>query len=205
MQNAGSARHLSPLGDFRGIPADELISRLERYLSASAQRAILWYRKKKRAKQLIARVIHFVSLIALIAGGLCPLIPETLISRDLTRTGYLFLAFAGGLLMFDRLFGLSQSWMCYIVAAQQLEARFDRLRIDWLQVQVGDAKLVDESISNYSKLAIDFLNDMHFIISRETENWVSDFRGNISSLDQMLAKGPNEASRRTGARSHDKV
>jgi hypothetical protein len=109
-------------------PTNDSLNNTYRDVENTAYKFAGWYRKHKAPRQIVSLWIRGMSLAFLLAGGLCPLIPLILFQMDMHPWGYFFLAFGGGLLLFDRLFGISSAWMRDISTAQQIEARFDAFR-----------------------------------------------------------------------------
>jgi len=115
------------------VAADEIssdIRTLYEYAITAAYKNINWYRTKKKLKQQLSHLIRCTALFLLILGSLCPLLPQE--NRfDVSRYGYVLLAAGGSLILFDKLFGLSSSWMRFMAAAEELEALLDVFRVDW--------------------------------------------------------------------------
>jgi hypothetical protein len=143
--------------------------------------------------------LRCTALLLAIVGGLCPLLPE-MSKVDASRYGYILLAAGGGLLLFDKHFGLSSSWMRFMAAAQEIEALLDAFRVDWASEK---SKLNTPAIPSGSdprfQLIKDFLVNMHAIIERETNEWRAEFQKGVVHFETLLrqqSEGPGAKSRR---------
>jgi hypothetical protein len=152
---------------------------------------INWYRSKKKRKQFFSSALRCLALLLVLLGGICPLLPVD-IKKDFGSYGYFLLALGGGLLLFDRLFGLSSSWMRFMLAAQELEAHLDVFRVDWAtQTARGISHAGDtEEIDTRYDLVKDFLINVHRTIERETNEWKAEFQKNIVHFE-TFTRQPN--------------
>jgi hypothetical protein len=169
-----------------GDPKPTELRTLYGYAIAAAERNINWYRTKKRPKEHLSRILRCAALLLAIVGGLCPLLPE--ISKiDPGRYGYILLAAGGGLLLFDKLFGLSSSWMRFIAAAQEIEALLDTFRVDWASEKT---KLIAPAATSGNdprfQLIKEFLANMHAVIERETNEWKLEFQKGEIHFETLL-------------------
>jgi hypothetical protein len=169
------------------------------YAVAAAGRNINWYRTKKKPTQRLCLFVRCAALFLAIVGGLCPLLPE-LGKIDASRYGYILLAAGGGLLLFDKLFGLSSSWMRFMAAAQEIEALVDAFRVDWAseKSKLNTPATTSDGDPRY-QLIRDFLVNMHAIIERETNEWKAEFQKGVVHFETLLrqqSEGAGAKSRR---------
>ena len=142
----------------------------------------------------------FFSLLFLFLGGLCPLLPKeippSLISsfvRNVEPWGYTLIGLGGGLLLFDRLFGISSSWMRFIWAYFEIGELLDEFRVRWIktQLEAADAQSHD-TFQALVAVAEDAIKGIHAIVRLETGVWRAEFQNNITH--QMgLGKNPSES------------
>jgi conflict system pore-forming effector with SLATT domain len=153
---------------------------------AAAERNINWYRTKKKPRQQLSHFLRCTALLLAIVGGLCPLLPDG-DKIDASRYGYILLAAGGGLLLFDKLFGLSSSWMRFMAAAQEIEALLDAFRVDWAseESKLNTPATTSGSDSRF-QLIKDFLINMHAIIGRETNEWKAEFQKGVVHFETLL-------------------
>jgi conflict system pore-forming effector with SLATT domain len=149
---------------------------LFKYAESVAMRKISWYREKKRSKQLVSQCLRFSAVVLAVAGGICPL--TTGVFRDmpeLVRLGYVLLAMAGGIVLLDRMFGFSSSWLRFMIAAQDIENELDQFRIEWLQRSIGASSAKENSVVDCLLLMRRFLEKVHGFVAHETRKWSDEF------------------------------
>jgi hypothetical protein len=122
----------------------ELLVQLHAYVESFAAEQTAWYMANRVVRQIASLGIRFISLLFIFLGGICPLLPKDnphLPAPDL-QLGYFLIAIGGGLLLFDRLFGISAAWMRFIIAAFEIDSLLDAFRMRWVKIQL-EAKDVE--------------------------------------------------------------
>jgi len=182
-----------PLGtltwDSQGF--EKSLNELYGYAVARAQTAIDWYRRKKRPRQTLSLWIRFVALCLIFFGGLCPLVPSSLSgSININSYGYLLLAAGGGLVLFDKLFGVSSAWMRFMSTAQELEAQLDAFRVEWSAQAVLAVKREQQEsrVDPRFELIQHFLANLHAAVGRETNEWKTEFNKSIVYFSDVLVQ-----------------
>ena len=115
---------------------------------------------------------------------------------DLQPWGYLLIGIGGGLLLFDRLFGISAGWMRFIIAAFEIDALLDDFRMRWLKIplEAKDNEAID-TFRAHIVAAEDAINGIHTIILQETGAWRSEFQRNIThQMGLWKNQGDSQAS-----------
>lgn len=171
-----------------GAPAEALES-LRQEAEVLVQGKMDWYLRKKESKKWLSLWLRCAAIIFGIAGGLCPLVGGSVRGIELFRLGYVLLGVAGGLVLFDTLFGVSSSWMRYMAAAQRIERARDRFRLQWMALSNrsgGDvADRQDEMVARLER----FVDDIHGIVEDETDAWIAEFQKGISRLERNIRDG----------------
>jgi hypothetical protein len=145
-----------------------------------------WYRRKKAPRQTISLWIRFFSLVLAFAGGLCPLLPSNSRLPDLQPYGYLLLGAGGGLLLFDKLFGISSAWMRFVHAALEIEACMHAFRMEWIKARaILPISEGGASLGPLCAIASQTLSRIDAIVQRETAEWESEFHANIVRQTQI--------------------
>src|ERR1700674_2818925 len=80
--------------------ADESVRACFEYVDAFALDRIAWYRKKKTALQWGSRFARLVAVILAVIGAICPLVEGLVTGPYVSKLGYVFLAGAGGVMLF---------------------------------------------------------------------------------------------------------
>jgi len=150
---------------------------------AMINRHILWYRKKKKGKQLWSRVIRTAALLLAAIGGICPLLYGD-VAAEARQWGYPILAASGSLLIFDKMMGFSTSWMRFMEAAILLEARAEAFKTAWLRALNSAQEGEGRSTEKMFELVEQLNSDIYQIVHAETAKWLTEFRSN--DLDSIL-------------------
>jgi hypothetical protein len=167
---------------------EESISRCFYYAECVATGKITWYRKKKKSKQLNSKLLRGFAIVLGIAGGICPII-DTVSRMEIVKLGYVFFGIAGGLVLFDKLFGVSSSWMRFMLAASQLEYALDVLRLDWAQILVNKENNSSEALAHEQLgLIKHFLKEVHTIVIGETKQWMTQFEKDLVHLENIMVQ-----------------
>ena len=175
---------------------EKSLQRVFLYVQSSGKAKSSWYRRKKGPRQLVSLYIRFASLVVIFLGGLCPLVPSDSLRFNPHPFGYLLLATGGGLFLFDKFFGVSSSWMRYMVAAQQIEAELERFAFEWLKVQASRTETDGSSFNPIPliTLASNTLGQISAIVQHETLEWVGEFQNNQTQFSDMASKSSRDGS-----------
>lgn len=189
----GSARDLAPapfpsLAWEDGARAKSL-ELLFRHVTGEAERAIAWYWRARRRGQRGGRALRLAAILSAGAAGMLPLLAEVL-ERDGHPLldplwGALLLAGAGLLVLLDRFWGFTRSWVRSALAAQEVAAALDVFRIDWEAARLtGDGAEPDvETTQAALERCRRFLLEVRAIVRRETHAWAADFECTLAQID----------------------
>jgi conflict system pore-forming effector with SLATT domain len=171
------------------VSADVSLAACLAYIESQILERIKWYRAKKRPLQKSSKLIRFVSLATLLLGALCPLASGVISGvPSLDRLGYVFLGLSGGLLLFDKLFGVSAGWIRFISAAQSLEALLDGLRLDWATTGIEQGAEADCTVlAKRAEILTTAASRFHAVIDQETKEWAAEFQNNLRELQQRAS------------------
>jgi hypothetical protein len=161
----------------------KLLTQLHTYVESFAAEQADWYKSHCFIRQIASLWLRFFSLLFFFLGGLCPLLPKSIPHvGDPEPWGYALIGIGGGLLLFDRLFGISSSWMRFIWAFLEIEEQLDKFRMRWtrIQLEANDPQSHDTFRALVSA-AEDAVNGIHIRILLETAAWRTEFQGNITS------------------------
>ena len=155
-----------------------------------AQERISWYRRKKEAKRRWSLALRIIALFVGIAGGMCPLLGGAVGGIRLERLGYALLGLAGGLVLFDKLFGLSSSWMRFMAAAQEIERLHDAFVMEWSESAIAYAEEDGRAEVTHSiELLRQFIDSVHMVVKQEMDAWIVEFQSNLTSLERSTRVG----------------
>jgi hypothetical protein len=179
----------------------ELAQRLEQ----RATSFIHWYLDKKAGPKRWSQSIRVLAIVLTTLGGLCPLFSSfrinlfglvVLDSGLINQWGYIFIALAGALVLADRYLGCSSSWMRYMTTQMALQRCLERFQLNWAiwRIQNGRAQdaLGADQVSRALHLLSDFQDEVSELVDQEFKAWISDFKEQLSSLQNSTAKGKDE-------------
>lgn len=160
-----------------------------RWLSGKSQQQIQWYENRRRPQKWKSQSIRWVALTLAGAGALCPLLAPLDTGRKLplAELGYILLALGGMALTFDRVYGFSSSWMRYARTQLNLEIAQQEFLLDWALLQTRKA-----SATEAVKLMKSFSSRFTAIQKQETETWITEFRNNMSEIEEKLKTNREE-------------
>jgi hypothetical protein len=183
---------------------EEILTGLRTYVEALATHYYTWYMEKRKPRQVISLWIRAISLCFIFLGGLWPLIPVDIPDNPhFLSWGYVLIGIGGGLLLFDKYFGLSSAWMRYIVAAEDINTVIDGFRMRWLQGQMGVKEPGTDNAPDRFQVLITLVDQtvqkLHSIVVQETNAWRLEFQSNVisqinlgkSQADHASTQAPN--------------
>ena len=206
--------HFGAYEDFPDSPAayrdqtDGALERLFRAATFHAQSRIFWYDVKAWKRSRMAKNIRSLSLVLFAAGTLAPIIVTLLVKiaelfgfdqeprtswiwldyffkLPLAETGYVLLALAGALVIFDQFFDASGSWIRFRQAQARLEVLLAELRFAWAErmAECGGV-LQRETTAGLVKLLRDFVTQVELLAEAETKEWAQHFSQRINAYDR---------------------
>jgi hypothetical protein len=204
----------SPYGQFPDNPAayrdnkEATLEALFRGAVAHAESRIRGYDKKAEERSRIAKAIRFWSLLFFAAGTLAPIAVTLLVKlaellgrgqapRDqwiwfdyffrmpLAEIGYVLLALAGALIIFDQFFDTSGSWIRFRQAQARLEVLLAEFRFTWAQRMAqssaaGNGTAMAQTIG----LVREFVTKVEMLAEDETKEWAQRFSQRINAYDR---------------------
>jgi len=176
------------------------LERLKKYVLAVALRSENWYWKRKSAKARAATIIQWTAIVATGFAGLVPIAAKLGLFSNWFAwlramvTGFdsgLFasLLIGGGaaLLNVDRFAGLSSGWTRYVLTATAIRAASAEFRVDWaaLTAQAATPPTPDHTAAMIQR-AKAFSLAIEALITKETQDWATEFRQNLMTLERDL-------------------
>lgn len=178
-----------------------LLDELRRYVLATAKRSEDWYWARKKTKAWMARVIQWIAILATGIAGIAPIAARlTLfagVSKWLGTQGishvdsglFASLLIGGGaaLLTIDRIAGISSGWTRYVLTATAIRAASEEFRLDWygLVAQAGPEPTPEQGAAMIQRAKV-FSMAIEALITKETQDWATEFRQNMNTLEQGL-------------------
>lgn len=153
------------------------------------QAQIVDYAERAAAKGAVARGRRIAALSLAVLGVLTPGLAAL---RDGLRDGWAIsfglLALAGGLALFDQLFGASQSWMRDRQVQARLETLAVSLRYAWAaRLAKSGAAISDAAtVKDLADLILTHAAAVEALTGGEAGAWVEHFRPRLAAFDPTL-------------------
>lgn len=236
-EKASDTLQNGPYSQFPDSPAayrentDTTLEALFRGAVAHAQARIAWYERKAEERSRVAKAIRFWSLLFFAAGTLAPIAVTLLLKLaellgrgqapreqwiwfdyffrlPLAEVGYVLLALAGALVIFDQFFDASGSWIRFRQAQARLEVLLAEFRFAWAIQMAEFTGVADRSILIKTiGLLRTFVTQVEMLAEDETKEWAQRFSQRINAYDRnpnlrvTLEREESNPSRGTQTRS----
>jgi hypothetical protein len=186
----------APIPSHDAASAPEGLSQVYDALVKKAEEALRWYETSQRAKKRGARVTRgaaiFLGALAAITPSIIAVLPEHLgdfavvkLSPIATAIGVL----AGTLILLDKLYGFSSSWMRFAVTYQEIQANLEVFKLEWrrrlFELSQGHEPM-PEQVSALLDFLTAFLRSVNDSVRAETRDWVVEFKGVLADIDKTL-------------------
>jgi hypothetical protein len=148
---------------------------------------IEWYAKKSNVKAGWARYIRAIAIFLFIGSCIMPYI-SSMTNNNVAALylGYIFAGLGGGILLFDKHFGFSSSWIRYILTKMALESLGKTFIERWLVISLRERPLNINRFSILIESLITFQKEFNAIVKSETELWAREFQETGVELAKAL-------------------
>jgi hypothetical protein len=103
----------------------------------------------------------------------------------LAETGYVLLALAGALIIFDQFFDASGSWIRFRQAQARLEVLLAELRFAWAERMVECGGNLDSKVTtDLVRLLRAFVTQIELLAEAETKEWAQRLSQRINAYDR---------------------
>jgi len=160
-------------------------------VKSRASKCLEWYDVNASKQAVQSRGLRRISVLLVVLGGLCPLIPASLGGALLQPYGYLFLAGAAGVVVFDRAFGYSSSWMRYRIAHMRIARALSLYGAVSATLLAGAETQSANGQNNVRALVAathTFLATVEDLVVDETESWLQEFKAEHINFQQQFGK-----------------
>ena len=169
--------------------AAEKLKELFKYTVYYADTGIAWYLRYRKRKGRIARFIRMTSILLLISSTLMPYFAA--IDKDQTNAtllyiGYLFAGLGGGLLLLDRYYGYSNTWIRFVLTGKDLELIRDAFVEHWQIVYVQNLPLTKDGFCKLVAEITTFRELFAGTVKAETQAWAREYQESMKELITAL-------------------
>ncbi len=174
------------------------------YLRDDALSSINWYTRQRKKKRFWAISIRNISVVLAGIGAIIPLISTVLNNKislgiDSGIIVTIVLALAGGLILFDKILGISSGWIRYIKTELKIRQALELFELDWEAQRASWLGNPPSSgqIASILQKATNFASELNNFISDETNAWIEEFQNSLKQIDDMVKIRSAEAQTRS--------
>jgi SMODS and SLOG-associating 2TM effector domain 2 len=152
-----------------------------------ADNTIAWYHSYRTRKGKWSKSIRIVSIMLLIASTLMPFF-ASIVKEELTilYIGYIMAGIGGGLLLLDRYYGYSNSWVRFVLTGMDLENMRNTFVENWQVNYLNNLPLTIQSFGLQVDSIIKFQEVFNGAVKAETETWAKEFQQSFKDLVAAL-------------------
>jgi hypothetical protein len=186
---------------YRAATSDETLKILFEAAVVHAEDRIAWYERKSGEQSVVAKSLRLWAIIFFSLGTMAPIVLSIFVklaaSNDANQSaavaswpfaeiGYVLLAVAGALVVFDQFFDASASWMRFRQAQARLEVLLADFRFSWARLLASqNGAIVDGPAAGTAvNLLRTFVVQIEITAEAETKEWAEQFRARIDSFDR---------------------
>ncbi|MBS1605345.1 MAG: SLATT domain-containing protein [Bacteroidetes bacterium] len=186
---------IPPLQQWKEAEGRDKLKELFADILKKADDTIHWYHTCRRKKGNAAKAIRISAIILLIACTLMPYIAS--ITDDKTKMtilsiGYILAGVGGGILLLDRYYGLTSSWIRFVLTGMDLENMRNAFADNWQILYLGSLPLTREKFVDLVAAMISFQTSFNATVKKETETWAREFQQNLKDLMAALQQKGEE-------------
>ena len=185
-------------------PVDRtILERLAQGLCDQAEQNRVYYDGKARKAGAMSRRLRVWAVILGVAGGLCPLMPVSLLEKivgepaaaAVSSFGFVFFALAAAAVLLDQAFGYSSSWMRSRLAELELARLVSAFRIEVVSALACGPERVaaDDARRTLARVAA-FADDINGAALRETQAWVAEFKAGLLQIEHIARSSAKNKS-----------
>jgi hypothetical protein len=177
--------------------ADPALKSLFNAAVLHAQDRIAWYAGKATRQARVAKRIRFLSLVLFALGTLAPILAtvvgkifkgkdfESVAAFPWAEVGYVLLATAGALVVFDQFFDTSGSWIRSRRTEARLQVMIADFRFAWSELLTKYGGIPDDQQQRATLAALlrNFVTKVELVAETETGEWAQRFSQRIESFD----------------------
>jgi hypothetical protein len=208
IQVTGSLIEFEPLNKWDNELAKQKLDEIFRKSLLLADAKIGWYKSNGQKKGMASKIIRSISIVFFIASTLMPYLSVLFSNTTMTLTngkadsmvqvssdshttlflylGYILAGVGGGILLFDKYYGFSNSWVRFVLARIDLETMRNSFAENWQILYFNNLPLSPISFSNMLNALLKFQEAFYGTIRSETEVWAKEFQQNLQELASAI-------------------
>lgn len=152
-----------------------------------ADGTIGWYHFCRSKKGHWSKTIRVIAIILFVASTLMPYIAAMNTSNTvMLYIGYILAGLGGGLLLFDRYYGFSNSWIRFVLTGIDLENLRNAFVKNWQILYLNQLPLTKEGFATLITALMRFQEGFNATVRSETDTWAKEFQQSLSELATAL-------------------
>jgi hypothetical protein len=199
--SAPSTNNVRTMPSSGAIDAPAGLAEIYDALVNKAQDAIKWYESRTQSKKAGAR---FTRVMAILLGALATVIPSVIAFFPehvsffgdqnfalvkLNPVATIAGVFAATMILLDKFYGYSSSWMRFVTTHMEIRANLDEFKINWQKQLLrlnSNQPPTDEQVVAVYDFLLAFLNSVNASVRNETQGWITEFRGALADVDKTI-------------------
>ena len=192
-----------PLGRWDNVLAPKKLDELYDKVIALADSKINWYKQSNKTNGNLSKIIRLIAILLFIGCTLMPYLSvlfgnkTTVTSAKIGTTvavstagdamiylyiGYIFAGLGGGILLFDKYYGLSDSWTRGVLTLLDLENMRNEFVESWQDLYFNNVPLTPAGFGVMITALLNFQDNFHNTVKAETQAWATAFQQNLQDL-----------------------
>ncbi|WP_170982786.1 SLATT domain-containing protein [Dyadobacter frigoris] len=170
--------------------AEETLLEIKTHALQETTDTINWYTTKRSSMGCWARFIRVATIVLLCISTLIPLIAALPCFKDevasILYIGYFMAGLGGALLLADKYYGLSNSWVRFVLTGSDLKNMQDSFIENWEILYINNLPLTPTNFNTLAKYIIDYKDLFNKNVKKETEEWAKEFQQSGKELMKEL-------------------
>lgn len=174
-----------PLVKWDSAQADLKLDLLYKQTLVLADASINWYLSYRSKKGNWSKFIRFLAILLFIISTLMPYfsaLSEEVDKNKVLYYGYIFAGIGGGLLLFDKYYGFSNSWVRFVLTGKDLENLRNEFVCNWQIHYIKNLPLDKQGFCNMVDIILTFQKVFNDAIKAETTAWATEFQQSFNEL-----------------------
>lgn len=176
-----------PMNEWDDILAKKKLDQLFTNILLLTDGEIEWYHNCRKSKGALAKTIRVAAIVLFISSTLAPYFSAINGNNIMVLyIGYILAGLGGGLLLFDRYYGLSNSWIRFALTGMELENLRNSFVQNWQLLYFSNQPLTPERFGIMVDALLKFQETFNAAVKAETEQWAREFQQNLKDLAAAL-------------------
>ena len=158
---------------------------------AIAKKKMDWHAGNRFTTGVLTRLSRFGALIFFGLGLILPLLnveSVTTFDHQMQSLGYLSLAVGGLILLFDKYFGLSSSFVRFYVTEEEIKRNINDFKLNWENemIKATAAGFTTDNIGGLLATAEGLVQSVSNAVQLDTGAWAAEFQTQIGEVQELL-------------------